>query len=134
MARILIADDQASVRSLIRSILEAAGHKVVEARNGQEAIRLSSEEDDLVVTDVLMPEKDGLEVVRHIKQQKRKSPVLVVTSGWTNSEVDLLKVATTLGADRVLAKAKVRGELLAVVTEMLVPGSARSEELHLSRT
>ena len=119
MARILIADDQASVRNLIRSILQGAGHSVVEACDGREAMELLSASFDLVVTDVMMPEKDGLELVRHIRKQSYRLPVLVVTGGWNNHRVDLLKVASSFGADRVLTKAKVRDQLLPLVSELL---------------
>jgi CheY-like chemotaxis protein len=59
MAKILVVDDQSSVRLLIRSLLEAAGHSVTEAANGYRAIEILKVPHDLVITDVLMPEMDS---------------------------------------------------------------------------
>ena len=66
MARILIIDDDKMVLNMLRQILEGAGHTVVEAPNGEVAMRLWREQPaDLIITDILMPEKDGLEVMPH---------------------------------------------------------------------
>jgi CheY-like chemotaxis protein len=124
MATVLIIDDQASARALMRSTLEAGGHTVVEAPNGREALRSPIERYDLVITDILMPEMDGLEVLRRIKgspssRVRRDVPVLVVSGGWGNPDSDLLSVAKALGADRTLSKSNIEADLLATVAEML---------------
>lgn len=120
MSRILVIDDQASARGLIRGLLEGAGHAVVEAPDGRHAVEvLSSSPFDLVITDVLMPDVDGLEVVRHVKQTNARIPVLVVSAGWKDHAIDLLSMAKKLGADRTLSKRQIRTGLLATVSEML---------------
>jgi CheY-like chemotaxis protein len=124
MATVLIIEDQPSARALMRSILEAGGHTVVEARNGREAMRVPMKPYDLVITDILMPDMDGLEVLRRIKRGhcdplRRDLPVLVVSSGWANPNSDLLSVARALGADRTLSKSEIQSELLATVADML---------------
>ncbi|HLI11843.1 MAG TPA: response regulator [Alphaproteobacteria bacterium] len=121
MARILITDDQGSVRGFVRAILEDAGHIITEARNGREALLALSRPHDLVITDVMMPDMDGLELLRHIKASARNLPVLVITGGWANKGVDLLSVVKSLGADRALSKARLRTELLPAVSSLLPP-------------
>ncbi len=121
MARILITDDQGSVRGFVRAILEDAGHIITEARNGREALLALSRPHDLVITDVMMPDMDGLELLRYIKASARNLPVLVITGGWANKGVDLLSVVKSLGADRALSKARLRTELLPAVSSLLPP-------------
>jgi two-component system chemotaxis sensor kinase CheA len=82
--KVLVVDDQFTVRELQRSILEAAGYRVTTARNGREACAeiASDPEIDLVVTDVQMPEMDGIELLKTIRQDPRRSslPVVILTS------------------------------------------------------
>ena len=69
VARILVIDDDEPVRVSLRRALGMAGYEVVEATNGDEGVRLHREEPfDLVITDILMPEKDGLEVIRELRR------------------------------------------------------------------
>ena len=64
MARILVIDDEDRIRRMLRAALEMEGHEVIEARQGEEALRLHrAAPAELVITDILMPEKDGLEVI-----------------------------------------------------------------------
>ena len=125
MALVLVADDQASVRGRIRALLEGVGHAVVEARDGAEAIGMLSDKIDLVVTDVLMPVNDGLEVCRHVRQHFTQLPVIVVTGGWGNAEVGLLSVAVRLGANLAIPKAGIGSQLLPAVEELLPSRRAR---------
>jgi CheY-like chemotaxis protein len=118
MSQILIVDDQESVRSSIRALLEPAGHTVVDTNNGQAALQLLTEGFDLVITDMMMPEMDGLELVRHVKRKFRSMPILAIT-GWSAEGVDLLAMATKLGADRALAKAALQARLVPTVAFML---------------
>ncbi len=123
MSHILIVDDQASVRGYIRNLLEAAGHTVVDAENGLDALRLLTTGFDLVISDVMMPDMDGLELIGHVKRKFREMPVLTVTGGWSADGVDLLAVARKLGADRALSKATLQTELIPTVTRLLAEGS-----------
>ena len=119
MSRILVIDDQASVRGLIRQTLERAGHAVVEAADGRQAAAALRSTFDLVITDVLMPEMDGLEVIQHIKGMGSDTPVLVVSAGLKHSSLDLLSFSQKLGADRTLSKGDIRTALLDTVADML---------------
>jgi CheY-like chemotaxis protein len=123
MSHILIVDDQAPVRSYIRALLEGARHTVVDADNGAEALRLLTSGFDLVITDVMMPDMDGLELIRHVRRKFRKMPILTVTGGWGANGVDLLSVARKLGADRALSKTMIQSELIPTVDQMLAPAT-----------
>jgi len=118
MSHILIVDDQRSVRSAIRALLEAAGHTVIDSDNATGALALLGEGFDLLITDVMMPDMDGLELIRHVRRKFRRLPILTVT-GWSAEGVDMLAMATKLGADRALDKAAMRTDLVSTVSGML---------------
>ena len=119
MAKIFTVDDQASVRLTIRNLLEAAGHVVMEADDGRVLIERLTDDIDLVITDMLMPEVDGIEVIGHVKRNFKNLPVLVVTGGWRDKTLDLITIAEGLGADRAISKAQIRTDLVRTVAEML---------------
>jgi two-component system, chemotaxis family, sensor kinase CheA len=120
-AQILVVDDQFTVREIQRSILEAAGYRVVTARDGREAWDLltNGEHVGLVVTDLEMPEMDGLELVRAIRGDPQRSslPVVVVTSrGGEDDERKGLEA----GADAYIAKERFDQRALLDTVERLV--------------
>jgi CheY-like chemotaxis protein len=118
MSHILIVDDQISVRSAVRALLEAAGHTVTDSDNATGALALLGAGFDLLITDVMMPDMDGLELIRHVRRKFRRLPILTIT-GWRAEGVDMLAMATKLGADRALHKAAMRTDLVSTVTGML---------------
>jgi DNA-binding response OmpR family regulator len=121
MAAILIIEDTEAVRGLFRAILEQAGHMVREASHGMEGIRLFHQAPtDLVITDIYMPEDDGLEVIRQLRQECPVLKILAV-SGRTGQN-EILTAAKLLGADDILAKPVRVEELLTAVANLL--GSA----------
>ena len=82
ITRILLIDDDPLVRNILRQILELDGHMVVDAANGAVAMQRWSEQPaDLIVTDILMPEKDGLEVIRELRRQCPQLKVIAVDHG-----------------------------------------------------
>jgi CheY-like chemotaxis protein len=98
----LVVDDEWAVRALLRDVLEDGGHRVTEAENGVEAERaLESESFDLVVTDLVMPERDGLETLRYVKGRFPELPVVV--AGTAANDI-LLRCAHMMGAAAVLVK------------------------------
>jgi two-component system chemotaxis sensor kinase CheA len=105
--RVLVVDDQFSVRQLQRSILEAAGYRVETARHGREALqKLAGNEDvDMVLTDLQMPEMDGLELLEAIREDETHGslPVAIVTS--KGSAEDRQRGAQK-GADAYIVKAE----------------------------
>jgi CheY-like chemotaxis protein len=109
MARILIIDDEPRILSLLREMLESAGHLVVEAQDGAVALRWwrdhSHEQTiDLIITDILMPEKDGIEVIQQIRQLAPNTKVIAISGHSEVVRIPFLEVAKRLGAVRTISK------------------------------
>lgn len=120
MARILIIDDDASVRLTLRSTLEAVGHVVTEAADGSEGIeQFIAESSELVITDILMPNKEGLETIMNLRKIKRNLRIVAISGGGRIKAVDFLEAAKDLGADAVLKKPFHMADLLNVVDSCL---------------
>lgn len=103
--RIVVADDDAMARLGYRAVLESAGHKVLVAQDGEEATHLVEKGGvDLLLLDVLMPRKEGLETLLDVKRRFPQVIVIVMTAGGVRSEFDFLTLATKLGADSTLHK------------------------------
>ena len=103
MASILIVDDEASIRTLLRKILEEDGHQIREASNGDVGLTLYREAPaDLVITDILMPERDGMEVTLELTREFLNAKVIAMT-GATGDQ-NFLNVAKLFGAQRVIKK------------------------------
>ena len=121
MARILVIDDEPHLRILMESFLALDGHEVDLAVNGSEGMKLIERNTyDLVFTDVVMPEKDGLEVLMELKGRVPRIRIIVISGGGERLNIkELLNMARLLGADRVLSKPLDFSNLLAVVKEVL---------------
>jgi two-component system nitrogen regulation response regulator NtrX len=118
--RILIVDDDAQIRTLLRTLLEGLGYIVRHASNGVEAAALMhAEAPDLVVTDIFMPEADGFEVLAVIKKAHPDMPVIVVSGSQITPNVDFLHLAGRLGAYSVLHKPFRAQELIDAVERAL---------------
>ena len=118
MAQILLVDDDAELLELAAVFLRGAEHAVTMAADGKEAIRLFEDNAfDLVITDIVMPEKEGLETIRELR---RKNPAvkIIAMSGYVAPE-DYLVIARTFGAAQTLTKPFSGEELLAVVSSVL---------------
>jgi CheY-like chemotaxis protein len=119
MARILIVDDEVTFRTVIASALVKSGHDVIEAEDGRAGLALlDSHPIDLVITDVLMPEQDGLELIMKIRGKANAVPIIATTGHPAKAEL-YLKLANTLGAQRVLAKPFSMEDLLLAIRELL---------------
>jgi CheY-like chemotaxis protein len=117
MTRILVADDQAEVRSFIRAALESEDYVVAEAADGKQAMRHArSEPVDLVITDLVMPEQEGIETIRALRLELPDVRI-IATSGAFNGQ--FLGMAKLLGADGALSKPFSLEALLAKVEEVL---------------
>jgi len=120
VARILLVDDEACIRRPLQLMLERAGHEVFVAANGREAVRLWRESSgDLVITDIQMPEKDGLETILELRQLSPRTPILAMSGGHRNGRADVLGDAAQLGAFRTIAKLFVPREMLEAVEQLL---------------
>ena len=130
MSRILVADDEAAIRKVVRDALERTGHDVETAVDGEEAIGLFESGDfDLVVTDLNMPRLDGLELVRRIRRTSAV-PVLVLTvQQEERQKVHLLDA----GADDYVTKPFGVAELVARAKALLRRAGGRPDAQPLSR-
>ena len=120
MASILVVDDEAEIRNVIRVTLEGAGHTVEDAANGAIGLNvLAGASFDLIITDILMPEMEGIETIRTVRKSGCMVPILAITGGGSMDADGLLLAVKHLGATRGLAKPFRHSELLRVVAEML---------------
>lgn len=116
MARILVIEDETSIRRLMRQTLEQAGHEIVEAYDGDEGLRLFHRHPaDLVITDLFMPRKDGWDVIAEIHRDSPGTKIISITAGLG----DDCARAKELGATRTLIKPLKLQELLETVQEVL---------------
>jgi DNA-binding response OmpR family regulator len=117
--RILVVDDNADLRSTIQALLQADGFDVAVAGDGQTALELhQSHPADVVITDLFMPDKDGIETIVELR---KLSPGLkiVAISGWTSTQgSDYLRVAREIGASVTLQKPFDPQELSRVVRQL----------------
>jgi DNA-binding response OmpR family regulator len=105
MAKILICEDDELYQQIAEAAFTGGDHEVEFAQNGREAIdRLRRVAFDLVVTDLLMPDKDGLEVIRAIRDSSKQTPILAMTAGLASLKEPLLVAASALGANDVIQK------------------------------
>jgi CheY-like chemotaxis protein len=123
MAKILVIDDEPPVRRLIQLMLGRDGHEVAEAADGAEGLALIGQDPpDIVITDILMPNKEGIETIREMRRLAPGLPILVISG---NPESALyLEMAKLLGAHAALAKPFRSAELLAAVADLLTQGRA----------
>lgn len=105
MRRILLVDDDAALRKLLRFNLTKMGYEVVEAANGNEALEIQKNDPaELVLTDLIMPEKEGLETIGELRKKYPGARIIAMSGGGRGSAADYLKVAKMLGVDHVMAK------------------------------
>jgi DNA-binding response OmpR family regulator len=120
MARILVIDDEPEIRTILRQILEGAGYEVVDASNGWEGLRRYSEKPaDLVITDLVMPEKEGIETIMELKRNFPGVKIIAISGGGHVGPDKYLSLAGGLGALRTFAKPFNIKELLTAVQELL---------------
>lgn len=120
MADILVVDDDESIRYALRRYLEHDGHHIVEAENGQQGVQyLEKNSVDLVITDILMPEKDGLEMIRILRKEHPQIRIIAISAGGMVGPMDYLSMAKGLGANRILPKPFRCGQLVLLVNELL---------------
>jgi DNA-binding NtrC family response regulator len=120
VARILIIDDEECIRRPLQILLERAGHEVFPAANAPDALRLwRARGGDLVITDIHMPGKDGLETILELRYHAPEARILAMSGGDLNAQIDVLGAAATLGAVRTIQKPFTLNEMLQAVEDSL---------------
>jgi CheY-like chemotaxis protein len=118
--RILLVDDNNMIRASLSRLLLVAGYEVTDASNGREALRkLAREPFDLVVTDLVMPEMEGIETIFSIRRLRPKLPIIAMSGGGIGDAKTYLAVALKAGVGRAFAKPFENSEFLSAIKELL---------------
>ena len=118
MPRILIIDDEESIRNVLCSLLEGAGYEVMEAENGRVGIQQCKRMPvDLVITDIIMPEGEGFETIRELRRSYPGMKIFAMTGARISRQLDILTIAATFGAVRTFDKPFELVEILKAVQE-----------------
>jgi len=121
MAKILIVDDEEPIRSLVSKIVSKDGHEAMEAEDGVHACETYQDaEIDLIITDLVMPKKNGIEMIMELKKSRPDVKVIAISGGsGFSGQIDLLSVAQLLGAKNIIKKPFTVDEIRAAVNEAL---------------
>lgn len=121
MARILLVDDEPMLRETLRIALSGAGHAVTVAQDGKAALAVLAKDAsfDVVVTDILMPETDGLEMIMRLRKDSGHVRIIAMSGGGRTRNMDMLDFASSFGADAVLAKPFLPKQLIASVQDVM---------------
>lgn len=105
MAGILIVEDDKDLREMLKSSLLKRKYTVLEASNGKEAfLRFKSSVVDLIITDIIMPEEDGLKVIMQLRELKPEVKIIAISGGGKAGPGNYLNLARALGADEIFTK------------------------------
>ncbi len=117
--RIMLVDDDDGTRRALARLLQKAGYRVTEARNGEEAVRLWRNLDgDLVILDMFMPEKDGIETMVELRAHTPRVRIIALSGGGAKGRLDILEDAKLLGADLAIQKPFDPAELLSMIEQV----------------
>jgi len=103
--QVLVIDDDVAVRQTIALLLEDAGIEVLQAADGMEGLKVfQRSRPDLIVTDIIMPEKEGIQTILDIRKLDQKLPIIAISGGGRIGNTDFLEIAARLGATVTLPK------------------------------
>lgn len=124
MARILIIDDETAIALMLKKLVEKAGHEAQMAVNGNEGLELfDTFKPDLLITDIIMPEKEGLELIFELRRKNPELKIIAISGGGRFQYEGYLNSAKHLGANMVFQKPLELKELMNSISNLL---SARS--------
>lgn len=127
MFKILVVEDDKNLRKLIATCLKKANYTVFDTRNGKEALELmDTEYVDLIVTDIMMPEMNGYELIQSLREAKYETPILIITA---KEDIEDKKQGFTLGADDYMVKPINIDELILRVKSLLKRTNQASEKI-----
>lgn len=116
----LVVDDDELVRETLQRYLSTSGFNVLLAADGEVALELlESEPVDLVLTDLIMPNREGIETIVELRRRKTPTKIIAISGGGRSGDADFLQMATLLGADGTLRKPFSRAELIDKIREVL---------------
>lgn len=116
--RVLLIDDEPMVRKIVRKMLERASHEVVDVENGRAGLdQLERAPFDLIVTDIIMPDVEGIEVLMTVRERHPSIAVVAMSGGGRMGNVDFLEVARKLGAAATLEKPFTQDALLKAIDQ-----------------
>lgn len=120
MIKILVIEDDNAFRQVLVTMLARAGYEVIQAENGNEALRqCQNVQPDLVLTDIIMPDKEGLETIQELLGLAPNMKIIAMSGGGKFGPNNYLPLAEKLGAKRTLQKPFMRDELLSTIMEVL---------------
>ena len=120
MARILVIDDDEQVLDMLYQSLTREGYDVLRASNGEQGLRLYRQEPvDLIITDIIMPEKEGIETIIELRQDFPDVKIIAMSGGGRIGTNDYLHLAKIFGVQRTFTKPVAREQLLDAITELL---------------
>ena len=120
MGKILIIDDEPHILLMLKKMLERAGYEVDLASNGVEGMELFKKESaDMVITDIIMPEKEGIETIREMRRLSPKLKIIAMSGGGKISADNYLETAKIFGASKVFQKPFSHKELIQAVNELM---------------
>lgn len=119
MARILVIEDDELLRKVLVKTLTQAGHSVVQAADGAQGLDMfQANPIDLVITDLIMPVREGVETIMALKRKIPELPVIAMSGGVSNAQL-YLDIASKVGADKILPKPFTSDQLLGAIAEVL---------------
>jgi DNA-binding response OmpR family regulator len=128
MFKILIIDDEANILFMLKKMLERYGYETELALNGVEGIEMfKNSKPDLVITDIIMPEKEGLETIREMKRIKSDLKIIAMSGGGKVSAENYLTIARIFGASKLIAKPFTIKDMLSAVRELLNDEVAKND-------
>jgi DNA-binding NtrC family response regulator len=120
--RIMVVDDDASIRRTLQILLTKAGYEVIQACDGSEAVRLWRDRGgDLVITDLHMPQKDGIETIIELLSHSPGIRIIAMSGGGQTKRLDLLGNVALLGSVLTIEKPFTLTEMMTMVTRALKP-------------
>ena len=120
MKKILIIDDEVDILNMLKKMMNRAGYDVEIADNGAVGLELFRKHSaDLVITDIIMPEKEGLEIIREMKRIKPELKIIAISGGGRISAESYLETAKMFGADHAFQKPFSLSEIVGAVRELI---------------
>lgn len=130
MAKILVFDDEPSILLMIKKMLEKAGHEVDIAQNGRDGMELfERNKPDLVITDIIMPIKEGLETILELRKKHPELKIIAISGGGRIGPDGYLPSAKLLGADMVFQKPLIQKEFVEAVSMLLNKNKGKSSSI-----